>query len=194
MQPSLPLVDARHLATSVCGSGGNWFQRHPHDRQHDGQRISLGRRRKRGQLQAIGHSRVGRMIKAHTATAGCGHPVALKIMRPTRCPVSADLIAPLPPSLPCVADTACGSDALQRFLMEGGTRPVTPDTLTRKRIQPFDPAASRVGDAASQDMTNARPISPRLATCRNRHLVDLFKSRARHISGARRFPFLLELL
>ena len=41
----------------------------------------------------------------------------------------------------CAADTAYDSDALRRFLIERGTRPVIPNNPTRKRIQPFDPAA-----------------------------------------------------
>ena len=41
----------------------------------------------------------------------------------------------------CAADTAYDSDALRRFLIERGTRPVIPNNPTRKRIQPFDPTA-----------------------------------------------------
>ena len=144
LQPFSPLVGARHLASSVCGAGGEWFQRHPHDRQHDSQGPSLGCRRKRGaELQAIGRSRGGRTTKIHAVVDGCGRPVALKITPGQRgdAPVAADLIAPLPPSLLCAADTAYDSDALRRFLIERGTRPVIPNNPTRKRIQPFDPAA-----------------------------------------------------
>ena len=144
LQPLSPLVGARHLAASVCGAGGEGHQRHPHDRQHDSQGASFGRWRKRGaDIQAIGRSRGGRTTKIHAVVDGCGRPIALKITPGQRgdAPVAADLIAPLPPSLLCAADTAYDSDALRRFLIERGTRPVIPNNPTRKRIQPFDPTA-----------------------------------------------------
>ena len=48
------------------------------------------------------------------------------------------LLASLPPSTLCAADTAYDSNALRTFLTERGTQPVIPNNPTRKRIQPFD--------------------------------------------------------
>ncbi|SCB52190.1 transposase, partial [Rhizobium lusitanum] len=56
-------------------------------------------------------------------------------------PIAANLLAPLPPSRLCAADTAYDSDAFRRFLIQRGTCPVIPNNPTRKRIQPFDPQA-----------------------------------------------------
>jgi transposase len=55
--------------------------------------------------------------------------------------VAATLLAPLPPSAQCAADAAYDSNALRDFLIGRGTLPVIPNNPTRKRRQPFDPAA-----------------------------------------------------
>lgn len=51
------------------------------------------------------------------------------------------LLATLPPSRLCAADTAYDSNALRAFLIARGTVPVIPNNPTRKQIQPFDAEA-----------------------------------------------------
>src|SRR3546814_17543763 len=51
------------------------------------------------------------------------------------------LLATLPPSRLCAADTAYDSDALRTVLIALGTEPVIPNNPTRKHIQPFDAQA-----------------------------------------------------
>lgn len=51
------------------------------------------------------------------------------------------LLAALPPSRLCAADTAYDSNALRSFLLGRGTQPVIPNNPTRKHRQPFDPDA-----------------------------------------------------
>jgi putative transposase len=57
--------------------------------------------------------------------------------------VAASLLALLPPSRLCAADTAYDSNRLRQFLIDRGTQPVIPNNPTRKRLQPFDPKAYR---------------------------------------------------
>ena len=57
--------------------------------------------------------------------------------------VAATLLAPLPPSRFCAADTAYDSNGLRQFLIDRGTQPVIPNNPTRKRLQPFDPQTYR---------------------------------------------------
>jgi putative transposase len=52
-------------------------------------------------------------------------------------------VAPLPAARSCAADTAYDSDALRRFLIGRGTRPVIPNNPTRKRLHPFDADACK---------------------------------------------------
>ena len=131
-------------------------------------------------LQAIGRSRGGRTTKIHAVVDGCGRPIALKITPGQRgdAPVAADLIAPLPPSLLCAADTAYDSDALRRFLIERGTRPVIPQqpdqkahpALRSQRLQATKHHRAQLlspqGLAAHRnpDTTNSQPTSLQLAT------------------------------
>lgn len=51
------------------------------------------------------------------------------------------LLASLPPSRLCAADTAYDSNALRAFLIGRGTQPVIPNNPTRKRVHAFDPLA-----------------------------------------------------
>lgn len=44
----------------------------------------------------------------------------------------------LPPPKLCAADTACDANELCQFLIVRGTLPLIPNSLTRKRIHPFD--------------------------------------------------------
>jgi transposase len=120
--------------------------RHPHDRRHNCQGSPIGRRRKRGaNAQAIGRSRGGRSTKIHAVVDGRGCLIALQITPGQRgdAPVAAPLLATLPPSRLCAADTAYDSNALRNFLIQRGTKPVIPNNPTRKHIHPFDPVAYR---------------------------------------------------
>ena len=56
-------------------------------------------------------------------------------------PIAPSLIAPLPPTRLCAADTAYDSDAFRQFLIDRGTQPVIPNNPGRKRLHPFDPQA-----------------------------------------------------
>ena len=144
LQSLSSLVGARDLARSVRSSGRARWLRDPHDRQHDCQGAPFGSRRKRGaDLQAIGRSRGGRTTKIHAVVDGSGRPLALQLTPGQRgdAPVAAALLGSLPPSRLCAADTAYDSDALRSFLIQRGTEPVIPNNPTRKRLQPFDPAA-----------------------------------------------------
>ena len=53
-------------------------------------------------------------------------------------PQAQPLLASLPPSAFCLADTAYDSDALRAFLRKRKTEPVIPNNPTRKRPHPFD--------------------------------------------------------
>ena len=74
---------------------------------------------------------------------GRGRPVALAVtagqLGDARAAI--DLIAAVAPSQSLAADTAYDSDAIRRFLIERGTRPVIPNNPTRKRLHPFDAQA-----------------------------------------------------
>ena len=54
------------------------------------------------------------------------------------------LLEPLPPAEMCAADAAYDSDALRRFLIARGTRPVIPNNPTRKHRHPFDRQAYKL--------------------------------------------------
>ena len=43
----------------------------------------------------------------------------------------------MPPARLCAADTAYDANGLRSFLIERGTKPVTPNNPTRKRFHPF---------------------------------------------------------
>jgi transposase len=53
------------------------------------------------------------------------------------------LLGPLRPPKVCAADTAYDADGLRQFLIERGTKPIIPNSPTRKRIHPFDRDAYR---------------------------------------------------
>ena len=138
------MVGKGYLASAVRCNGQDERHRYLDDRQHNRQSPSLGSRRKRGaDAQAIGRSRGGRSTKIHAVVDGRGRPIAIEITPGQRgdAPVATRLLALLPPSQICAADTAYDSDALRTFLIDRGTLPVIPNNPTRKRIQPFDPEA-----------------------------------------------------
>ena len=57
------------------------------------------------------------------------------------------LIAAVPPSLRCIADTAYDSDGIRRWLIERGTEPVIKPNRTRKTPRPYDREAYRARNA-----------------------------------------------
>jgi transposase len=142
LQSVRPLGATRHLGAIVPWTGGTrpvWC--HADDRQHAHQGAPLGLGRKRGeQKQAIGRSRGGRNTKIHAVADAKGRLLSLLLTggQAHDCPPATRLIRRTKPAKRLLGDKAYDSAELRQWLRDRGTKPVIPNTATRKRPFSFD--------------------------------------------------------
>ena len=132
----------RHLGAIVPRAGGaRPIRCGADDRQHAHQSAPLGFGRKRGeQNQAIGRSRGGRNTKIHAVADAKGRLLSLLLTggQAHDCPPATRLIRRTKPAKRLLGDKAYDSAELRQWLQDRGTKPVIPNTATRKLPFSFD--------------------------------------------------------